>query len=55
MEPSSTVSDAQLAADIAIAVEDGDREELIRLSLERFPDLGRELAEEWADMLLGDG
>lgn len=52
MEPSSTVSDVQLAADITLAVEDRDREELIRLGMERFPDLERALIEEWADMVM---
>lgn len=58
-------TEAQLAADITIAVEDGDREELIRLGLafvEALVNRGsigientratREDIEEWADMLM---
>lgn len=47
-------ADAELAADIAIAIEDSNRERLIQLGLERFPNLEREIIEQWSDMLLKD-
>jgi hypothetical protein len=52
----ASASDHQTAADIAIAVQHGDREALIAAALSHpaAQGLEREVIEEWADMMMRD-